>query len=180
MRSMRYWQSNSVPTTMPDTTNSGRTSVIAITGGTEEQQELVKLAAADFLYQLFPRKHWRIVLDISLKPDLFEKQHIKGDCGMLDSKNEYEITLDADMHHSALLHSLAHECVHVQQYSSGRLRDTRGGSAIWLGKLVKIKNYWRMPWEVEAYGLERYLVETFTEKNNLTNAPWRVDYDYYR
>ena len=53
-----------------------------------------------------------------------------------------------------LFQVMAHEMVHVQQYSSGRLRTVRDANGVanyWNGKLISGETYDGYPWEIEAY-----------------------------
>ena len=60
---------------------------------------------------------------------------------------------------------LGHELVHVKQYVVGDL-SMRTKGTFWKGELHKIGNlaeYFKSPWEIEAYGLERYLWMNFID-----------------
>ena len=64
-----------------------------------------------------------------------------------------------------VLKTLAHELVHVKQYVVGDL-SIRSKGMYWKGELTKIDNmmeYFKSPWEIEAYGLERYLWLNFID-----------------
>jgi len=66
---------------------------------------------------------------------------------------------------------LGHELVHVKQYVLGDL-SMRSKGTYWKGEYHKIENmaeYFKSPWEVEAYGLERYLHMNFIDfwSNNI-------------
>ena len=64
-----------------------------------------------------------------------------------------------------ILKTLGHELVHVKQYVTGDLAMKAKGM-YWKGELTDIKSmkdYFKSPWEVEAYGLERYLWMNFID-----------------
>ena len=64
-----------------------------------------------------------------------------------------------------VLKTLAHELVHVKQYVVGDLSMKTKGT-FWKGEYHEIKNmaeYFKSPWEIEAYGLERYLWMNFID-----------------
>jgi hypothetical protein len=68
--------------------------------------------------------------------------------------------------------TLGHELVHVRQYRTGQLRDTDDGSTYWGKTLVPAiycqsqEYYYRLPWEVEAHGLQGNLFESAMQALN--------------
>ena len=73
---------------------------------------------------------------------------------------EIVIGLDSGLKLHDLTHALAHEMVHAKQHAKGQLvqRVKRSGKTEWkwLGK-VCTKEYYKTPWELEAYAKERNL-----------------------
>jgi len=66
---------------------------------------------------------------------------------------------------------LAHEMVHVKQYVKGELEDFHGYS-MWKGQRFEdfalgSEDYYFAPWEVEAYGYQVGLYETYLRKQNV-------------
>jgi hypothetical protein len=58
-----------------------------------------------------------------------------------------------------MLVALAHECVHVRQYARMELRQLADGKMRWKGvdydeSAMSTDDYWLLPWECEARGLE--------------------------
>jgi len=68
-----------------------------------------------------------------------------------------------------ILKSLAHEMVHIKQYAYGETNDTL---TRWKGIPINgnFEDYWRQPWEIEAYGIETGLFRKFVIQENL----WEV------
>ena len=156
---------------------------IDITGGTALQKSLINSAAKHYVnFLLGDPGH--LLLTIRLKPDLFAKYGCKADCIILDEDDdfrEYEIRVDSKMHMPALLRCLAHEIVHVSQYEKGHLKDgTSAFQNIWKGKVWDIRehDYYDLPWEREAYGMEVGMFERFVSARRFTKKRWYKDYDY--
>jgi hypothetical protein len=67
-----------------------------------------------------------------------------------------------------LISTLLHELVHVKQYCR---KELNFGSTMnhthWKGKLYDERklSYWLLPWEIEAYGLEKCLYELCLDSN---------------
>lgn len=84
----------------------------------------------------------------------------------LGNRNEVVVeiakTQDGDkLEYSQMLITLAHELVHAKQFLRGELISY--GKIIWMKRdFSKIKlDYFDLPWEVEAYELERDLFEKY-------------------
>lgn len=65
------------------------------------------------------------------------------------------------------LRRLAHEAIHLKQYTLGELDNNtrRRGYTLWLNTIVNEReiDYWDQPWEVEAYDGELELLYSFCE-----------------
>jgi hypothetical protein len=74
-----------------------------------------------------------------------------------------------------MLRTLAHELVHVKQYAHGVLKDLDDtkDKFIWKGKNrnygVNPLQYYKTPWEMEAFSLEIGLVGIFLQETDRTN-----------
>lgn len=70
-----------------------------------------------------------------------------------------------DMRLREYLLTIFHELTHMRQYATGQLRDLNNGSTNWRGKNYPADtNYWLMPWEVEAQGMEVSVYQLFVVK----------------
>lgn len=101
-----------------------------------------------------------IVTDPSLKAD--------GNNGVCAKTGEREISvaLYSRLGFGQLLHTLAHEMVHVKQFIRGHYRQVpmkygKGVYHYWLGKRVNLE-YIKRPWEIEAMSREAVLVGNLT------------------
>jgi len=68
-----------------------------------------------------------------------------------------------------ILKSLSHEMVHIKQFAYGETDDSL---TRWKGTPIDsdYQDYWRLPWEVEAYGIETGLFRKFVVEEKL----WEV------
>jgi hypothetical protein len=73
-----------------------------------------------------------------------------------------------------MMETIAHEMVHVKQYSKGELVDlSRSNSTRWQNNIIdKSTNYWDLPWEIEAHGKELGLFIRWAEDKELSNQVW--------
>jgi hypothetical protein len=95
-----------------------------------------------------------------------------GFCCALDEDfrrypREFEVVLFQSKQRSKTLETLAHEMVHVKQFARGELRSIGTFDYKWMGQKF---NIWdpsygeaNLPWEIEAYGLEKELKEEYLE-----------------
>ena len=85
--------------------------------------------------------------------------------------DDYGREMDEEEHANEMFKVLGHELVHVKQYVVGDL-SIKAKGMYWKGELTKVgtmMEYFKSPWEVEAYGLERYLWMNFIDfwSNNI-------------
>jgi len=69
-----------------------------------------------------------------------------------------------------MLINLAHEMVHVKQFSLGDLKDGKPSTiTVWQGVPFDEDtiDYWDTPWEVEAHGREKGLFARFKHHCNI-------------
>ena len=81
----------------------------------------------------------------------------------------------------AMLRCLAHECVHVAQYASGKMKDTNSIQVTkWNGKKIDRRgiDYFDLPWELEAYGQETGLMDRFINAKGYAKKKWYNDPDF--
>ena len=80
--------------------------------------------------------------------------------------DDYGREMDDEEHANEMFKMLlGHELVHVKQYVVGDL-SIKAKGMYWKGELTSVGNmmeYFKSPWEVEAYGLERYLWMNFID-----------------
>ena len=61
--------------------------------------------------------------------------------------------------------ALCHEMVHVKQFAKKEMVDgIKTGVPIWKSKKISLNtNYWDLPWEKEAYRMEKKLANSVWE-----------------
>jgi hypothetical protein len=110
----------------------------------------------------------------------FDKSIIKSRdlayCGWEDNNHksrEFVISVSPILNKKLMLVTLAHEMVHVKQYAKGELKDyIKVNKSKWKGEIIDNEqiDYWFLPWEIEAHGMEKGLyvkyIEYLRKKNN--------------
>jgi len=98
-------------------------------------------------FRRYPRR-FRVIIDpYRLEVDDYDRK-----------RNDEEVV-------SEMFRVLGHELVHVKQYVVGDLAIKAKG-LYWKGvktDVNSLKDYFKSPWEIEAYGLEQYLLKNFLE-----------------
>ena len=80
---------------------------------------------------------------------------------------EFSLYIKKSKDFDDMLQTIAHELVHVKQYMNGTMNFGKDlNHTIWNKKIFNEKkiSYWELPWEIEAYGLEKCLYEMWIEK----------------
>lgn len=161
---------------------------IDVLGATKSQKALIEDAARYYLQTLLRGRKDHLLITIRLRKGLLSKSDygVKADCLFVDEEDglkEFDIRIDADMRLQGILRCLAHEMVHVAQYTTGSLKEGRvAGESIWHGKkwVLRHYSYYDHPWEVEALGKEEGLFEKFISARSLQKRRWYFDADYVR
>ena len=88
-----------------------------------------------------------------------------GFCMMQETNRDFEIELDKKLGIKEMVQALCHEMVHVKQYARNEMNDgIVKGRARWKTKYIKMDtNYWDLPWEKEAYRMEKKLADAIWE-----------------
>jgi hypothetical protein len=118
-----------------------------------------------------------VVIDVEFSKTLYKEDGILGEVDFDDNNHrpkEFTITVDSTGSKRTIMETIAHEMVHVKQYSKGELVDmSRSGSSRWQNKAVDSNtNYWDLPWEIEAHGKELGLFIRWTEDSELSKYSW--------
>lgn len=77
---------------------------------------------------------------------------------------EFEITLNSKLSKAMMIRTLAHEMVHVMQFARNEFKILNDRNLYkWRGKIVEMshKNYYDMPWEIEAHISENHLIKSY-------------------
>ena len=136
---------------------------IEVNGGNKVQREICHKVAAHMIKKLLPRFR---TLDITVNLVTIKSDAI-GFCMMQDTNREFEIELDKKIGIKDMVQALCHEMVHVKQYARNEMNDgIVKGRAKWKNKFIKEDtNYWDLPWEKEAYRMEKKLADDVWENN---------------
>ena len=130
---------------------------IYIKGGTKTQQRVTDEAARVFIKQLLPRKR-PLNIDITIRNTL--KENAAGYCTHED-RDQFHIELHNRGNLFDYLSFLAHELVHVKQYSNRELVKY-----CWMGVDYFDVAYSKLPWEKEAWSAQYPMSKKYI-KNNL-------------
>ena len=103
-------------------------------------------------------------LDITV--DLVKiKSDAIGFCMMLDTNRNFNIELDKYWY-QRYGSGLCHEMVHVKQYARNEMNDgIVKGSKVEETNIAEDTNYWDLPWEKDAYRMEKKLADDVWENN---------------
>ena len=146
--------------------------LLHITGSTKKNRVLVNSAAWYFAEKLMGKRLLdTLEININLKHNMSEKTGCEGTAiwtfwdDLKKTPRDFTLELDSSMSIRNILINLAHEMVHVKQFTRGELKHTTAITAKrWHNKEYNESNYWNCPWEIEAYGRELGLFTMWVEK----------------
>ena len=134
---------------------------VEVKGGNKTQREICHKVVNHMIWQLLPRfRTLNITVNlVNIKSDAI------GYCMMQDTNREFEIELDRKIGIKEMVQALCHEMVHVKQYARKEMNDgIVKGRARWKTKYINMDtNYWDLPWEKEAYRMEKKLADAIWE-----------------
>ena len=113
------------------------------------------------------KQNYYIHFEFHAKMKLKGETEVESDTSQKGRYKEYIVTIKKDKDFAEILQTIAHELVHVKQYAEGTLNFGKDlNHSIWKGKVYDEKkiSYWELPWEIEAYGMERCLYELWFEE----------------
>ena len=138
-----------------------------IKGGKKKERELIEDLAFFCVKKLMPRKK-NLEVNISIKRNMIEDEGMFAGVVDTDNTNTFDMELDSSMSLRKKLLSVAHEMVHVKQFTRGELTHTNKLTVKrWYGKDFHDSKYWECPWEIEAYGRELGLFTMWVEENKI-------------
>jgi hypothetical protein len=153
---------------------------ITFRGGTKEQKKLAK-SLAEFCLDKLISSRLSNTLDIRIvfKPTLYKKTDSYGETTYYEDSNippkDFLIEIDSKLKMRSMLETIAHELVHVKQWATGEMRETKDNFITKFKKDIVNSNkvsYWDQPWEIEAMGREEGLFIQWIEKMNLSGQTW--------
>ena len=138
---------------------------INIKGGTKTQKKYTKSMVKFCADMLMPRIH---NLEINLRLKNFKEDDSYGyalatDDADANRPREFDLDINTDARLRRLLETVAHEMVHVKQFARGELyQSSMTAKHRWQGNWQRSeKEYWDLPWEIEAYHLQEVLLEEY-------------------
>ena len=136
-------------------------NLVEVNGGNKTQREICHKVVAHMIKKLLPRFR---TLDIQVNLVNIKSDAI-GFCMMQETNRDFEIELDKKLGIKEMVQALCHEMVHVKQYARNEMNDgIVKGRARWKTKYIKMDtNYWDLPWEKEAYRMEKKLADAIWE-----------------
>ena len=137
----------------------------------ERFNEYVQRASQFYAEQLFTKqllRHLVITLKFNKHLDAFGYSSIEKR-NTIGAAREFLIELHPYISGVEILKTLAHEFVHIKQYVEGDLNDSQ---TEWQGEAIDSDSmdYYSLPFEIEAFGLEVGLFTNFAKKEVLWNV----------
>ena len=110
-------------------------------------------------------------IHLIFRKNLAKKEFVYGDCGWEDDSSPprmFTIRIDSDMTRFQQFITLSHELVHMKQFAKGELYGYTHRPEITRWKRRKINvdktDYQDLPWEKEAYKLQRNLIISWAKE----------------
>lgn len=137
------------------------TNLVEVTGGNKFQRDIAHKTIAFMIKKLMPRMR---TLDIELNIcDI--KSDAVGFAMMTDNNRTYELEIDKKINLQNLVTTICHEMIHVKQYARNEIN---GVDLCWKGRNIpKDTDYWNLPWEKEAYRLQKRYADEIWESDLL-------------
>ena len=133
--------------------------LVNIIGGSKAQKKHARGMVEFCVKMLMPRMR---TLDITVR--LCKPQGAMGYCLETDNDRTFEIELDKTQSMRNLLETLAHEMVHVKQYSRKELKEDFPRT-LWFNKEYNDGRCY--PWEREAWDMQSILAHKYIKQHKL-------------
>ena len=102
--------------------------IVYVEGSTKVKRDHILESSFFYEKMLYKRRLPSLKIDIELEKDLEKTEKILGDCLWEDRRKKpryFTIRIDGGVTLPRMLRALAHELVHVKQYSTGEMVDCR-------------------------------------------------------
>lgn len=148
---------------------------------TEEQMQIMREFTYWVMHKFLSKRLLKnVTVLIRLNGTLLEDAKAHGESLWEDENNirprSFSVDVDTANKFQNIMHTLAHELVHVKQWASGEWYQLmrRDDLYMFMGREYDAKNidYWDLPWEIEAHGRSLGLVRQFVKATNRQKEPW--------
>jgi hypothetical protein len=139
---------------------------------TKVNKSIIKDACHWYMKDIAPRMYKKLFIRLFFKKDFNKNTDTLAQVQWEDDNHrprEFTITVDSDLTYARMLRTLAHEIVHVKQWSQGEMRDNLRNSkdydTVWRGVRYKSEDidYWSLPWEIDATAMEGVLYDKYRQ-----------------
>jgi len=139
---------------------------VLVTGSNISRRSLAENIVNFCIEELMPRMR---TLDIEVKIRSMKDEDAIGFCLETDNNRTFEIDAERTLDEENFIETICHEMVHVWQSATRRMKE-KSTNRLWLCKYGKYRNYtncdyYRQPWEVQAYRMQEGLKKEFMESN---------------
>jgi hypothetical protein len=135
---------------------------IEISGGKSVERDIVEHAVHWCAQKMMPR-----IKTLDIEVTLTKLDDAYGYC-LCENKRKFQLELKKGLTLYQLITTVCHEMTHVKQYATGELKEVNYG-AKWKGRLFKDSMaYNKLPWEKEAFKLEKELTFQCFEEISFT------------
>lgn len=149
-----------------------KTSLLCIRNAPKGTLKIFRSAIKWMMNHLFGNRLLGVIsINVIFKKDLCKKQFIFGDCGSEDSSfppRLFTIRIDSSMTRFQQFLTLSHELVHIKQFAKGELYDyaLRPEYTRWRRRKINVEktDYANLPWEKQAYKLQRPLLLSWAKE----------------
>ena len=159
---------------------------LSIRGCDTETKIKTKQVVRWYIDHLLPKRtQSKLSIFILYSDTLFKKQQIEGECVWTDDfetrrPKKFTINIDNQLRLRSKFIALAHEMVHLKQWTKGEMYEyVRDANRYkWKNTVVNIKDidYYDLPWEVEAHGREIGMFIRMCESLKWAKEDWTKEY----
>jgi hypothetical protein len=135
---------------------------IIVNGGKRSERDIVEHAVHWCVQKMMPK-----IKTLDIEVTILKLDDAFGYC-LCEDKRTFQLDIKKGLTLYDLISTVCHEMTHVKQYVRGELKEVNYG-AKWKGKLFKDSMaYAKMPWEKEAFDLEKELTFKCFEEISFT------------
>lgn len=118
-----------------------------------------------------PARYMSLSIEMRFIPNFQHDYGVIAQCNYLNEAERlrpsaFYIDLDDSLEERTSLITLGHELTHIKQMAFGQRQESLDGKGMrWMGMLIRPGdlNYYDLPWEIEAHGMEYGLYDRFIQ-----------------